>query len=89
MRASLDEKIETGRVYLDGSEIIGGFEIGDIVKGSVTRDPDGFPLLYSGSRADFHVLAMDRDSGRADWTWTARELSNRLRAYTPWPGLAA
>ncbi len=32
---------------------------------------------------------LTRDSGRADWTWTAREMSNRLRAYTPWPGLAA
>jgi hypothetical protein len=34
--------------------------MGDIIKGSVTRDPDGYPLLYSGSRADFHILAMDR-----------------------------
>jgi len=32
---------------------------------------------------------LTRDSGRADWTWTAREMANRLRAYTPWPGLAA
>jgi methionyl-tRNA formyltransferase len=23
------------------------------------------------------------------WGWTAREITDRLRAYTPWPGLAA
>ena len=32
---------------------------------------------------------LTRDSGRADWRLTARELFDRLRAYTPWPGLAA
>jgi len=61
----------------DGSELLGNFNIGDIVKGSVTRDPDGFPLLYSGSRADFHILAMDRDDGEpADlWSMTAKDVS--------------
>jgi len=54
----------------DGADIIGAFDIGDIVKGSVTRDPDGFPLLYSGSRADFHVIAMDRPSGEAESLWS-------------------
>lgn len=54
----------------DGSDIIGAFDIGDIVKGSVTRDPDGYPLLYSGSRADFHVIAMDRTSGNAESLWS-------------------
>ena len=32
---------------------------------------------------------LTRESGRTDWSLTARELSDRLRAYTPWPGLAA
>jgi methionyl-tRNA formyltransferase len=32
---------------------------------------------------------LTRESGRADWSVTARELSDRLRAYTPWPGMAA
>jgi len=54
----------------DGSDIIEPFDIGDIVKGSVTRDPDGFPLLYSGSRADFHIIATDRDSGAAESLWS-------------------
>lgn len=32
---------------------------------------------------------LTRESGRADWSVTARGLSDRLRAYTPWPGMAA
>ncbi|MFL6196978.1 MAG: methionyl-tRNA formyltransferase, partial [Thermoanaerobaculia bacterium] len=32
---------------------------------------------------------LTRDSGRVDWALTAREIHDRLRAYTPWPGLTA
>lgn len=32
---------------------------------------------------------LTRESGRADWTLPARALADRLRAYTPWPGLTA
>lgn len=32
---------------------------------------------------------LTRDSGKVDWTWSAREIADRLRAYTPWPGLTA
>lgn len=32
---------------------------------------------------------LTREHGKADWSVTARELSNRLRAYTPWPGMVA
>jgi methionyl-tRNA formyltransferase len=32
---------------------------------------------------------LTRDSGRADWSLSARALRDRLRAYTPWPGLTA
>ena len=62
---------------VDGAEIIGNFDIKDIVKGSVTRDPDGYPLLYTGSRADFHVLALDRDDGQPEslWSMTANDVS--------------
>ncbi len=59
----------------DGSDVIGAFDIGDIVKGSVTRDPDGFPLLYSGSRADFHVIATDRDQAESLWSMDADDVS--------------
>lgn len=62
----------------DGSDIIPPFAIGDIVKGSVTRDPDGFPLLYSGSRADFHILATDREAPESLWSMNAEEVSPTL-----------
>ena len=32
---------------------------------------------------------LTRESGRVDWTRDAREIGDRLRAYTPWPGLTA
>lgn len=32
---------------------------------------------------------LTRDSGRVDWGLPAREIHDRLRAYTPWPGLTA
>jgi outer membrane protein assembly factor BamB len=56
----------------DGSELLGTFAMGDIIKGSVTRDPDGYPLLYSGSRADFHILATDRPDGQPADLWRLR-----------------
>lgn len=32
---------------------------------------------------------LTRESGRVDWSLKAREIHDRLRAYTPWPGLTA
>ena len=44
-----------------GKDIISPFKTGDIIKGTVTTDPDGFPLTYSGSRDNFlHIVATDR-----------------------------
>ncbi|MEJ7583261.1 MAG: hypothetical protein WKF43_04070 [Acidimicrobiales bacterium] len=50
---------------------------GDIIKGSVTIDPDGFPLLYSGSRDNlFHVYATDRGEQLEElWTLSADAVS--------------
>ena len=64
------------------------FETGDIVKGSPTLDPDGYPLYYFGSRDNnFRILALDRDEPTELW---------RLNAYTShvvwnddWDGNAA
>jgi WD40 repeat protein len=50
--------------FLDGAtgaDILPPFPTGDIIKGSVSVDPDGFPLVYSGSRDNYiRVLAIDR-----------------------------
>jgi len=44
------------------------FYMGDIVKGSVTLDPDGYPLLYAGSRdSRFRIIALDRDEPTELW----------------------
>lgn len=44
-----------------GEPIVEPFATGDIIKGSVTVDPDGYPLLYSGSRDNFYrVLSFDQ-----------------------------
>ncbi|MPZ52209.1 MAG: PQQ-binding-like beta-propeller repeat protein [Acidimicrobiia bacterium] len=48
------------------------FLTGDIIKGSVTLDPDGYPILYSGSRdGEFHVIALDRDVPEELWSLPA------------------
>jgi putative pyrroloquinoline-quinone-binding quinoprotein len=44
-----------------GEPLYGPFPTGDIIKGTVSSDPDGYPLLYSGSRDNFlRILALDR-----------------------------
>ncbi|HJQ76548.1 MAG TPA: PQQ-binding-like beta-propeller repeat protein [Acidimicrobiia bacterium] len=48
------------------------FPTGDIIKGSVTIDPDGFPLLYTGSRDDkLRIIALDRDEPTELWSLDA------------------
>jgi len=48
------------------------FPMGDIVKGSVSLDPDGFPLLYAGSRdPNFRIIALDRDTPLELWSLPA------------------
>ena len=62
--------------YGTGENLLEPFDMRDIIKGSVTVDPDGYPLLYSGSRADFHILAFDRDGAPEDlWSMDADNVS--------------
>jgi hypothetical protein len=45
----------------NGRRIREPFKTGDLIKGTVTSDPDGFPLLYTGSRDnELRILALDR-----------------------------
>ena len=54
------------------------FSMGDIVKGSVTLDPDGYPLLYVGSRdSRFRVLALDRAAPEELWALDADSVPGR------------
>ncbi len=44
------------------------FFMGDIVKGSVVLDPDGYPLLYAGSRdSRYRIIALDRETPTEVW----------------------
>jgi WD40 repeat protein len=49
------------------------FMTGDIIKGSVTLDPDNFPLLYTGSRDNFYrIIALDRGTPTELWKMEAK-----------------
>ncbi|HLT15413.1 MAG TPA: PQQ-binding-like beta-propeller repeat protein [Acidimicrobiales bacterium] len=53
-----------------GERILPDVETGDIIKGTPTIDPDGYPLVYTGSRDDLlRVIAFDRP-GQAEVLWT-------------------
>jgi outer membrane protein assembly factor BamB len=45
----------------NGRDLYQPFVTGDLIKGTVTSDPDGYPLLYAGSRDNYlRILALDR-----------------------------
>ncbi|MGH9280768.1 MAG: PQQ-binding-like beta-propeller repeat protein [Acidimicrobiales bacterium] len=65
--------------FLDGDtgrRLLPDFPTGDIIKGSVTIDPDGYPLVYTGSRDNyFRVLAIDRAAPTELWRLSANAVS--------------
>jgi outer membrane protein assembly factor BamB len=62
-----------------GTDILAPFVTGDLIKGSVTVDPNGYPLLYIGSRDNFfRVLAFDGDQVRELWRLDAHSISPAL-----------
>ena len=59
-----------------GVRLLPDFTTADIIKASVTVDPDGFPLVYIGSRDDsFRIVAMDRAVPTELWRLDARTVS--------------
>ena len=49
---------------------------GDIIKGSPTVDPDGYPLIYLGSRDnDLRVVSFDGDSLKTLWSLNAYDVT--------------
>lgn len=51
-----------------GQDIIPPFPTGDLAKGNVTVDPDGYPLVYEGSRDNYlRVIAFDGTAPRELW----------------------
>jgi outer membrane protein assembly factor BamB len=54
------------------------FPTGDLIKGSVSLDPDGFPLLYFGSRDNkLRAVALDRDQPTELWSLDASAVNGR------------
>ena len=59
MFGAYDRKVH----FLDaetGERILPDFPTGDIIKGSVTIDPDGYPLVYTGSRDNYYRVDRHR-----------------------------
>lgn len=55
------------------------FPTGDLVKGSVTVDPDGYPLVYVGSRDNaYRIVAFDRTVPAELWRLDAEAVSPTL-----------
>lgn len=55
-----------------GEDLRSRFVTGDIIKGSVSIDPDGYPLLYSGSRDNkLRIIALDRAEPTELWSLDA------------------
>ena len=63
-----------------GKDIKKPFQTDDIIKGTVTTDPDGFPLLYTGSRDNFYrILALDRGKKMEElWRLSADSAPNQV-----------
>jgi len=59
-----------------GQDIIPPFPTGDIIKGSVTIDPQGYPIVYSGSRDNYlRAIAFDRPQPTELWSLSADAVS--------------
>ncbi|MDH4278708.1 MAG: PQQ-binding-like beta-propeller repeat protein, partial [Acidimicrobiia bacterium] len=70
----------------DGATVYPPFFTGDIIKGTATVDPDGFPLLYTGSRDDsLHVVALDRNEPVELWSLAA-DVGGRTLWNNDWDG---
>jgi outer membrane protein assembly factor BamB len=63
-----------------GEAVYQPFVTGDLIKGTVTSDPDGYPLLYVGSRDnELRVLALDRGEQMVElWSLSADTAPNPL-----------
>jgi hypothetical protein len=73
-----------------GDNVIQPFKTGDLAKGSITTDPDGFPLTYKGSRDNyFYVVATDRgDRAEVLWKLGARDFGVQQVWNDDWDGSA-
>jgi outer membrane protein assembly factor BamB len=59
-----------------GEELLPPFPTGDLIKGSVTVDPDGHPLVYVGSRDnEYRILSIEGDEAVELWSMDAADFA--------------
>ena len=69
-----------------GKPLLEKFQTNDIIKGSVTVDPDGFPIVYTGSRDNFYRV-ISFDQGRPVELWSLDSESTGPRKWNnDWDG---
>ncbi len=57
-----------------GEDILPPLQTGDLAKGAVTVDPDGYPIVYAGSRDnELRVIAIDGTEPTVLWSLDARD----------------
>lgn len=62
-----------------GTPRVAPFETGDLIKGSVSVDPEGYPLIYVGSRDNqLRVLSFDQGALVELWALDARTIEPRM-----------
>lgn len=73
-----------------GDNVIQPYKTADLAKGSMTTDPDGFPLSYKGSRDNnFYIVATDRgDRAEVLWKLNARDFGVQQVWNDDWDGSA-
>ncbi len=58
-----------------GEDLMPKFQTGDLIKGSVSLDPDGYPLLYFGSRDNkYRILSLDGEEAVELWSMDALDV---------------
>ncbi len=72
--------------WATGTERSKPFPTNDIIKGTPTIDPDGFPLVYLGSRDNyFRIIAMDQEPRAELWSLNGQTRPGR-RWNNDWDG---
>ncbi|MGI9016918.1 MAG: PQQ-binding-like beta-propeller repeat protein [Euzebya sp.] len=70
-----------------GQAILPPFITGDIIKGSVSIDPDGYPIVYSGSRdGQYRAIAFDGEEPRELWSMSAADATGPTLWNDDWDG---
>ncbi len=98
----MEEGLDSGPILLQEETEIGPDETADELSRRLAEMGGGLVVrtLERLERGDLeprpqpqegvsYAPRLTRDSGRIDWRLEAREIHDRLRAYTPWPGLTA